>query len=136
MHSAVAHLPLVDAQPKQQQCHPQPTPQLSSLAQHLMVRDIPRPAGVSRPGSARSQLLVQPQPPSSLPGQHQKPKSPGLCVRPALQQLTHRCAFSTTLILSPAHSTVPATKKKTNSTPDKTRTSAYPHEEERQKKHI
>ena len=50
-----------------------------------------------------------------LAWQREKLKSPGLSVSTALQQLKHQCGINIILVLIPKHSTVPATRRKTNS---------------------
>lgn len=55
----------------------------------------------------------------TLAGQYEKLKRPWLGASAALQQLKYQCVI---LILKPKHSTVPATRKKINSVPAKTRT--------------
>lgn len=59
---------------------------------------------------------------TSLPAEYGKLKSPWFRIRTTQQQPKHHCAFNAVLILNPKCSTVPATWKKMNSVPAKTRT--------------
>ena len=113
MHNAIAHHPLTDARAAMRPS--QPTPPYLYTGHDVPWYGIPLwLVRVSCPGYAPSQLLVH-----LLAGRAWETEK---SLSATQQQLNHERVINSILTPNPKHSTVPATKKKINSIPAKTRT--------------